>query len=122
MSRNAPSAGFWDDLRQATHEGMRSDFGTIVCMTTSGRFKLRTQRGTTETPSPLSTSVITVAIKLGSFTMRGEKPARRQVASTSSNNANAPLRWNCTNGSPAVLEILVKELPCSSMHCNAPQE
>jgi hypothetical protein len=26
------------------------------------------------------------------------------------------------DGQPAVLEILVKELPCSSMHSNAPQE
>jgi hypothetical protein len=36
-------------------------------MTTWGQFKVRTQRGMSDTPSPLSTNVIAVAIKFGSF-------------------------------------------------------
>src|SRR6266704_2487095 len=100
-SKNAESAGLLADLRQATHRGIRPDFGVIGRMTTWVRFKLRTQRGISDTPSPLSTKVITVAMKLGSFTMRGEKPVRRQVAMTSSNRPGAPLRLNCTNGSEA---------------------
>src|SRR2546428_12655681 len=73
-SKNAASAGLLADLRQTTHRGIRPDFGAIERMTTWARFKLRTQRGMREMPSPLSTKVITVAMKLGSFTMRGEKP------------------------------------------------
>ena len=42
-------------------------------------------------PSSLSTSVNTVAMKSGSFTMRGESPARRQTSITSSNRVRAPL-------------------------------
>jgi len=39
-----------------------------------------------------ATSVMTVAMKLGSLITRGEKPARRQVASTSSYSPGAPWR------------------------------
>src|SRR3989449_9045246 len=90
MSRNAARAGLSADLRQVAHSGIRADFGVIGRMTTWGRFKLRTQRGMSDTPSPLSTKVITVAMKLGSFTMRGEKPVRRQFAMTSSKRRARP--------------------------------
>src|SRR2546422_5632323 len=89
-SKNAVSVGLLADLRQATHRGIRSDFGVIGRMVTWGRCKLRTQRGMSDTPSPLSTKVITVAMKLGSFTMRGEKPVRRQFAMTSSKRRARP--------------------------------
>src|SRR4029077_11784905 len=102
ISRNAGTAGFPEDLRQAMHRGIRADFGMMERITT-GRFRLATQRGTIETQSPLSTRVSTVAIKSGSFTMRGEKPARRQTEMTSSNKLREPLRWNWTTGSPARL-------------------
>src|SRR5215475_12853926 len=71
------------------HKGIRADFGKIRRTTTPGRFKVRTQRGTSEIPSPLSTNVITVVMKSGSLTMRGEKPARRQTAMTSFNDIGA---------------------------------
>src|SRR6266404_7852966 len=89
-SKNAASVGLLADLSQAMHRGIRSDFGVIGRMTTWGRFKLRTQPGMSDTPSPLSTKVIAVAMKLGSFTMRGEKPVRRQVAMTSSKRRARP--------------------------------
>src|SRR5579859_653612 len=92
ISRKAARTGFSSDLRQWAHKGMGADFGTIGRIVTWGRFKLRTQRGMRETPSPLSTRVITVAMKFGSLTTRGEKPARRQHAITSSNRPGAPLR------------------------------
>jgi hypothetical protein len=94
ISKNAGTVGFWADLRHATHKGMSADFGVIARITTCRRFRLRTQRGISDTPSPLSTRVITVAIKPGSFTMRGENPARLQTPITSSNKPGAPCRWN----------------------------
>src|SRR5260370_42168268 len=90
MSRNAVTAGLSEDLRHTTHKGIRADLGMIERITT-GRFRLATQRGTIETQSPLSTRVRTVAIKSGSFTMRGKKPARRQTKTTSSNKVRADL-------------------------------
>ena len=99
-SRNSDTTGFSEDLRHVTHRGIRADFGAMARIA-AGRFKLRTQRGTREMPSLLSTSVNNVAMKSASFTMRGENPARRQTVITSSNRVRAPLRWNCTNGSPA---------------------
>ena len=100
ISRKAASTGLEADFRHDIHKGIRVDCGVIGRTTACGRFRLRTQLGMSDTPRPLSTSVITVAIKFGSFTMRGEKPARRQTETTSSNRPGAPLRLNCTNGSP----------------------
>ena len=65
ISRNAASAGLWVDFFQATHKGIPADFGSIGRTTVCGRARLRTQLGMSETPSPLSTNVITVAMKLG---------------------------------------------------------
>src|SRR5258705_6355401 len=42
-------------------------------------------------PSALSISANTVAMKFGSFTVRGENPAWRQTAIASSNELRAPL-------------------------------
>src|SRR2546426_374551 len=92
ISTKAASAGLSADLGQVAHRGMSADPGVIGRMITRGRLRLRTQEGMSETPRPLSTRVITVAMKLGSLTMRGENPARRHTPITSSKRLGAPIR------------------------------
>src|SRR5438132_13959502 len=94
ISTKGGRAGLSADLRQLAQSGICADFGVMGRMATSGRLRLRTQWGISETPRPLSTSVRTVAMKLGSLTMRGEKPARRHTLITSSKRLAEPFRWN----------------------------
>jgi hypothetical protein len=60
--------------------------------------KPRAQLGTNETPSPLSTRTKTVVMRSGSCRTSGEKPARRHIATASSNRLGAPTRRKSSDG------------------------